>query len=381
MKIDGFGVRNFKGLREVSFGRFFRMKSDDKLADQNVLTGKGGTGKSSIVNAFGFLHDCFQVGLEDAWSRRQLGDSKNRIEYSVCFREDRGGTVFIYDLSIGQTKGGRPYFQAECLRVFKKGSKYEEPSVVMHLKEGKGVVCRKDCSLDLGGDWSYCDDSIVCAESQVLETHIDKFYKPGISISGELNKGWSMDEISRFICSWGVVGNLQDNVRVRMLSGAFVGKSDVERYISLLILKEVNHPKLCGILKLIPKYCPDIVSSSVEIMSDGNSTLKFKMKSGAIKYPRQMPGSFLKLIAYLILLRSDEKFPFLIIDLPEDGLPEDAVENFVDMAEDSRRSRNQVLIVTNSFKIKSKVGIDFRRFEILRDKKGEAFMMCRGDAS
>ena len=54
-KIQGFRVRNFKVLRDVTLGRLWDHRERQPLTDLTAVIGKNGVGKSALFDAFGFL--------------------------------------------------------------------------------------------------------------------------------------------------------------------------------------------------------------------------------------------------------------------------------------------------------------------------------------
>ena len=73
--LKGFWVRNFKSLRQVGIGtcftRFVFINEDLDIQPYNLgpvtlFTGASGTGKSSVIDAFEFVSDCYRYGVEFA---------------------------------------------------------------------------------------------------------------------------------------------------------------------------------------------------------------------------------------------------------------------------------------------------------------------------
>ena len=60
-KIEGFRVRNFKVLKDVTLGRLWHQHEKKPLSDMTAVIGKNGVGKSVLFDAFGFLVDALKV--------------------------------------------------------------------------------------------------------------------------------------------------------------------------------------------------------------------------------------------------------------------------------------------------------------------------------
>ena len=62
-KIEGFRVRNFRTLRDVTLGRLWDTKGTGELTPMTAVIGKNGSGKSTLFDAFGCLSDCLKFGV------------------------------------------------------------------------------------------------------------------------------------------------------------------------------------------------------------------------------------------------------------------------------------------------------------------------------
>ena len=60
-RIEALRVRNYRVLRDV------RLKN---LTGLTVLIGHNSSGKSTLIDVFAFLSECFSEGLPTAWARR-----------------------------------------------------------------------------------------------------------------------------------------------------------------------------------------------------------------------------------------------------------------------------------------------------------------------
>ena len=69
-KIEGFRVKNFKVLKDVTLGRLWNRQQTQPLTPMTVVIGKNGVGKSVLFDAFGFLADALKSGVEEACDAR-----------------------------------------------------------------------------------------------------------------------------------------------------------------------------------------------------------------------------------------------------------------------------------------------------------------------
>ena len=72
-KIEGFRVKNFKVLKDVTLGRLGNQRKKQPLTPMTVVIGKNGVGKSALFDAFGFLADALKSGVEEACDTRGRG--------------------------------------------------------------------------------------------------------------------------------------------------------------------------------------------------------------------------------------------------------------------------------------------------------------------
>ena len=98
-----------------------------------TIIGPSGTGKSTIADAFGFLADCLEKGVEEACDMGNRGGFKQLISqgnekvirFELYYRETSNSKPITYELAIGLDKTERPYVLEERLRqrVEKRGGR------------------------------------------------------------------------------------------------------------------------------------------------------------------------------------------------------------------------------------------------------------------
>ena len=74
-QIEGFRIVNFRALHDVTLGRTFdeEHKDANPLPKMLAFIGPNGCGKSTLMDAFGFLRDCLAGGVEEACEKPQRG--------------------------------------------------------------------------------------------------------------------------------------------------------------------------------------------------------------------------------------------------------------------------------------------------------------------
>ena len=71
--IEGFRVRNYRALRDVTLGKLSTDQKGEPLTPFTVVIGKNGAGKSTLFDAFGFVADCLSSDIEAACDAKQRG--------------------------------------------------------------------------------------------------------------------------------------------------------------------------------------------------------------------------------------------------------------------------------------------------------------------
>ena len=72
-RLEGFRVRNFGVLKDVTLGRLWNQRKIEALTPMTVVIGKNGVGKSALFDAFGFLADALASDVEKACNARGRG--------------------------------------------------------------------------------------------------------------------------------------------------------------------------------------------------------------------------------------------------------------------------------------------------------------------
>ena len=143
-KIEGFRIKNYRVLQDVTLGKLWSTQKAQPLTPMTAVIGKNGVGKSCLFDAFGFLADCLKLGVEEACDSRGRGGfgrirsqgTKGSIEFEVYYKQDGNARPITYELAIDVDKTGRPYVKRERLRQRRRGLSYGRPFSFLILNEG-----------------------------------------------------------------------------------------------------------------------------------------------------------------------------------------------------------------------------------------------------
>ena len=216
-KIQGFRVRNFKVLKDVTLGRLWNQQKSQPLSEMTAVIGKNGVGKSALFDAFGFLADALKSGVEEAYDARGRGGFERvrslgetgPIEFDVYYKESRSARPITYEIAIDADKSGRPYVLRERLRQRRSGQKRGWPFSFLMLNSGKGVAWRGEqegYEIDESQAWTDFEKLIKfltpeeSSETEYIE--LEERRRLGIATLGALAQHPRISAFRRFIEGW-----------------------------------------------------------------------------------------------------------------------------------------------------------------------------------
>ncbi len=335
-KIEGFRVRNFKVLKDVTLGRLWIRKDVQSLSAMTGVIGKNGVGKSALFDAFGFLADALKSGVEEAFDARGRGGfermrtqgEKDHMEFEVYYREHGSSLPITYEVAIEVDESGRPYVSAE--RMYEDRGDIAS-SLFLFLKEGHGVAWKGNLAVGDVGDtakgFNFLEFSeLVKAgkESEEAEfIELEDRRKLGIATLGALKQHPRISAFRRFIEGWYLSYFTPDAARGLPLAGPQKHLSiHGDNLGNVVQFMEREHPRrFQAMLKSIAGKIPGIDKIDTERTNDGRLLLRFNDKGFQDPfYAQQMSDGTLKVFAYLLLLEDPTPPPFLCIEEPENGL-------------------------------------------------------------
>ncbi len=341
-KIEGFRIKNYRVLRDVTLGKLWNMQEAQALTPMTAVIGKNGVGKSSLFDAFGFLADCLKLGVEEACDSRGRGGFdrirsqgiNEPIEFQVYYKQDGKARPITYELAIDADKTGRPYVKLERLRQRRIGQKHGWPFSFLLLNEGKGVVWKDDelgHQIDegkAGFDLFKLMEEIE-AESQKEESketeiiELQDKRKLGIATLGALKQHPRISAFRQFIEGWYLSYFTPNAARSLPLAGPQKHLNiNGDNLGNVVQFMEREHPKrFKSILDRIAEKIPGIDRIDTEESSDKRLLLRFNDKGFDDPFfAQQMSDGTLKVFAYLLLLEDPTPPPFICIEEPENGL-------------------------------------------------------------
>ena len=193
--LEGFRVRNFGVLKDVTLGRLWDRRKEEALTPMTAIIGKNGVGKSALFDAFGFLSDALNFNnVEEACNARGRGGfdkmrtqgATDPIEFDVYYREHGNARPITYQIAIAADEIGRPYVLQERFRQRRKGQTRGWPFSFLMLNNGSGVAWKgEQVGLQIVEDTEDFDLFRALIEDresgETEEIELDDFRKLGIA--------------------------------------------------------------------------------------------------------------------------------------------------------------------------------------------------------
>ena len=323
-RIAGIRIKNYGSLKDVKMGKLLSDGRNTKeLTNINAIIGQSGTGKSTLADAFGFLADCLEKGVEVACDLNGRGGfdsiisqgAEGPIEFEIYYRETSNESPITYELSVSLDKYDRPIVEKERLRQRRANERYGKPMSFLYLEYGKGYAFK-------GNNTGFLEEG-----NQEIGEKVDvELADPrqlGVVTLGELREHPRIVKFKNFLKNWYLcyfspnaareisnagpqkylnrLGNNVNNV------AQFLYREDPKDFLKVLISIQT---KLPGISKITPVK-----------LQNGQLVLEF-LEQGFKKpfYSQKMSDGTLKLFAYYLLLYERDARPLVFIEEPENGL-------------------------------------------------------------
>ena len=365
-RIEGLRVRNFKVLKDVTLGCLWNQQNNRPLTPVTAVIGKNGVGKSALFDAFEFLVDALDFGVEEACNVRGRGGFEKMrtqgesgpIEFEVHYRERRNIRPITYEIAIEGDEFGRPYVSRECLRQKRKGQNSGRPFSFLILGNGRGVAWKREWEGRLINkkleqiNIPKLIKSIKKAElgeAEIIE--LEDHRKLGIATLGALKQHPRISAICRFIKGWHLSYFSPDAARSLPVAGPQEHLSiHGDNLGNVAQFMERKHPlRFRTVLERIAGKIPDLERIDTEVTEDDRLLLRFKNRGFQDPiYARQVSDGTLKLFAYLLLLEDPVPAPLLCIKDPENGLYHKLLGSLAnEFREQADRKGSQVFITTH----------------------------------
>lgn len=350
--IEGFRVRNYRALRDVTLGKLSTQQQGEPLTPFTVVIGKNGAGKSTLFDAFGFIADCLSLDVEAACDAKQRGGfermrslgTDQSIQFEIYYREAAGERPITYELAINLDSSGRPFVESEALKQRRKGQKHGRPYPFLRLHYGKGKVWAGEEAVEIeGGEEDRAQEDVELTDLRQL----------GIATLGTLKEHPRIKRFRDFLKGWYLSYFHPDSARSIPSAGA-------QRHLNIhgdnignvvQYMEREHKDRFNSILGRIASKIPGIQSIRTTVTQDKRVLLQFN--DGAFSdpfYAGQMSDGTLKIFAYLLLMEDPEPPPFICIEEPENGLYHrllDSLANELRSHATGKKNAPQIFVTTH----------------------------------
>ena len=359
-RIEGFRVKNFKVLKDVTFGRLWNQRDRAPITPMAAVIGKNGVGKSALVDAFGFLADALTLSVEDACDARGRGGftrlrtlgASGPIEFELYYRHSQRDRPITYEIEIDQDRRGRPRVTYERLRQRRRGQNRGRPFSFLWLMDGKGIAWKGE--QEAAEEPDDLQDYLEMQEESGYREWVELANPslPGVAALAALKQHPRIAAFSRFIAGWHLSYFSPDAARSLPLAGPQkhlnVRGDNLGNVVQFM---ERDHPeRFRKVLERIAGRIPGVERIDTERTNDGRLLLRFNDKGFTDPfYAQQMSDGTLKAFCYLLLLEDPTPPPFLCIEEPENGLYHKLLETLATEFRDhaARPRGSQVFITTH----------------------------------
>lgn len=317
-QLEGITIRNYRGLREITLGKTIDNQDVLPLPRMLSLIGPNGCGKSSVLDALGFVGDCLASGVEDACDRPHRGGFERlrtrgqigAIEFEIYYRQSVNSRPISYSLHISSDRAGRPRVEYERFRQRRQGEPNGRPYSFLELKKGTGFAWTGESK----GATEGREKSQVALENSTTL---------GITVLGALKEHPRVVAFREFLQGWYLSYFVPDLARAMPMSGA-------QRHLNQQGDNLANYAQYMErqapgrfkeVLRRIAAQIPGIKKIHSERQKDGRLLLKFDDRGYEDPfYAQDMSDGTLKMFAYLLLLEDPEPHPLIGLEEPENGL-------------------------------------------------------------
>lgn len=304
-------------------GKLLSDKKRKELSNMNVIIGQSGTGKSMLADAFGFLTDCLNKGVEVACDLNGRGGFEHIIsqgaggiiEFEIYYKESNNSSPITYELSIGLDKWGRPSVQREVLRQRRVYERYSKPLIFLFLEMGKGFVFK--------GTETGTNEEQTTEFGEKVNVELADPRQLGVVTLGEMKEHPRIVKFKKFLKNWYLSYFSASSAREIPNTGPqkYLNKPGNNLNNVAQFLQQEDPQQFKNVLKSVRSKLKSISSIEPIKLQNGQLVLEF-LEEGFARpfYSQKMSDGTLNLFAYYLLLYEKDPRPLVFIEEPENGL-------------------------------------------------------------
>jgi len=328
--LEGIQIQNYRALRDVTLGKTLYEREQDPLPRLVTIIGANGSGKSSLVDALGFLGDCLAEGVEAAcdkphrggFERMRTKGSTEAIKFEIRYKDTPTARPMSYSLHIDCDVHGRAQVVYERLRQRRKEQKYGQPYSFLELNNGQGYAWSGSEGFERGTG-SGKDTAGEIEGTERVPIKMKDRQVLGIATLGTLTIHERVSAFRDFLSGWYLSYFVPELARNPSQAGADPHLDrrgeNLSRYLQFV--ERANPDGFRQMLARIAEKVPGIVDIKPKTESDRRLILEFYAKGFERPfYQQDMSDGTLKMLAYLLLMEDPSPAPLIGIEEPENGL-------------------------------------------------------------
>lgn len=316
--LEGIQIQNYRALRDVTLGKTIN-STGKELPRLMAVIGANGVGKSSLLDALGFIGDCLTEGVEAACDKPHRGGferlrtqgSTDPIKFEIRYRENPASRTIDYTLEIDIDKQGRPRVKRERLKQSRGGLKVVGKAYsFLDLKQGKGLVWAGELSEE---QEDAPKTPVQMSDRQVL----------GISTLGTLSDHPRISAFRSFLGGWYLSYFVPQLARSQPISGAdpHLNQTGANLANYLQFIERQKPKEFQAMLQRLAVKVPGLRKIKSDKAQDRRLLLEFHADGyGQPFFQQDMSDGTLKFLAYLLLMEDPDPAPLIGIEEPENGL-------------------------------------------------------------
>lgn len=355
--LEGIQIKNFRALRDVTLGRTLYEQSQAALPRLVTVIGANGAGKSSLLDALGFLGDCLAEGVEAACDKPHRGGfeqirtkgTTDPIKFEIRYRETTNARPISYALHINCDEKGRAQVVYERLRQRRKGQSSGQPYSFLELTNGQGYAWSGTAGFEPGTGTGGGEQDDPEGSERVPVKMKDRQVL-GISTLGTLANHERVAAFRDFLTGWYLSYFVPELARKPSQAGADPHLDrkgeNLSRYLQFI--ERTNPHGFQQALTRISKKIPGVISIKPVPAVDRRLILEFYMQGFDTPfYQQDMSDGTLKMLAYLLLMEDPSPALLIGIEEPENGLHHQLLSTLAsEFKEYAEKSRGPQLLIT-----------------------------------
>jgi len=337
--LKGFWIRNFKSLRQVGIGSGFskfvfvnvEKDQDEKfvtshdLGSITLFTGASGTGKSSVIDVFAFVSDCYRYGVEIACHKRGGFDAIfsqggiGPISFGFQYHQPGEAEIATYAISIQRTRKSKiPFIDSEVL-MYQQDA---EMLPVIFLQNGAEKTIR------------YLAPDERLTNTELTQIEFTDHGHLGLAALASHPKYPVLASFRSFFENWTLcyftpdpARGLDKSLPRRQESPRGVGLSGLVRYVA----KRYKH-NLQPLFLRVAAAIPNVEKIFLDETDPEKPMLSFQLRDRANPVPiTQLSSATIRLFTYALLLGEETPAPLIVLEEPENGLDREHRNKFLEM--------------------------------------------------